>query len=405
MSDETSKIVDAAHAVKGVFEAVPIYQDAMQPAAKQIGKGLETVAKTLLIALAPFKVLVWGYEEIEDFLRTRVAEKLQDTPIERIQSPAAHVAVPLLEALRYTGNELSLREMYASLLATAMDSAKANNAHPAFVEIIKQLTPDEAKIVGLFASKREFPLIDITQQRLYVESETVYRHFSLIANEVGLTCPQQLPVYIDNLCRLGLTEIPPKAALYPREVYLPLWKHPFVEEICRRVTTDSTEAILIDKCLMVTSFGEQFCTATVESTSVPTRGRLVDTIDEPRFLNDQQMGDLQTKLQQIPPERIGVFSFGNDSEANQFRDQLGRVFESAGWPADVRTAVAAIDVEGVSLDYFAGNRSDEPPGDETLSLHGALESCGVQTRLRPHAEPGNDYHWYLCVGQKPRRVK
>ena len=42
MSDE-SKIRDAADAVKGVVEAISVYQDALQPAVKEIGKGLETV--------------------------------------------------------------------------------------------------------------------------------------------------------------------------------------------------------------------------------------------------------------------------------------------------------------------------------------------------------------------------
>ena len=48
-------------AVTGLVKAIPIYQDAVQPAARQIGKSLETVSKTVNIALAPIKSLVWGY--------------------------------------------------------------------------------------------------------------------------------------------------------------------------------------------------------------------------------------------------------------------------------------------------------------------------------------------------------
>ena len=40
---EENKIKDAAEAVKGILEAVPIYQDALQPAAKELGKGLQTI--------------------------------------------------------------------------------------------------------------------------------------------------------------------------------------------------------------------------------------------------------------------------------------------------------------------------------------------------------------------------
>lgn len=42
---EESKIRDAADAAKGILEATPVYQDALQPAAKQVGKALETVGK------------------------------------------------------------------------------------------------------------------------------------------------------------------------------------------------------------------------------------------------------------------------------------------------------------------------------------------------------------------------
>ena len=38
-------------AITGLVQAVPIYQDTLQPAAKQVGKSLETVAKTVNIAL------------------------------------------------------------------------------------------------------------------------------------------------------------------------------------------------------------------------------------------------------------------------------------------------------------------------------------------------------------------
>ncbi|WP_368192497.1 hypothetical protein [Aeromonas sp. s8] len=53
------------NAVTGLAKAVPIYQDAIQPAAKEIGKALGTVAKTVNVALSPVSALVWGYEQIK----------------------------------------------------------------------------------------------------------------------------------------------------------------------------------------------------------------------------------------------------------------------------------------------------------------------------------------------------
>lgn len=146
MSDE-NKVRDAADAVKGVVEAIPVYQDALQPAVQEVGKGLATVAKTIHVALAPVAALVWGFEQVRDFVHSRVAEKLKDVPRERIATPSPSVAGPALEALRYSGHDADLREMYANLLATSMDASTAREAHPAFVDIIKQLAPDEAKLL------------------------------------------------------------------------------------------------------------------------------------------------------------------------------------------------------------------------------------------------------------------
>lgn len=159
---EENKIRDAADAVKGVAQAVPIYQDAIQPAAKEVGTALQTVAKTIHIALAPVSALVWGYEQIKDYVTASLIEKLKNVPKERIVSPSPTVAGPTLEALRYAGHEPTLRELYANLLATSMDAGTAQEAHPAFVEIIRQLTPDEARIVRLFLEPRPpFPLITV----------------------------------------------------------------------------------------------------------------------------------------------------------------------------------------------------------------------------------------------------
>lgn len=59
MSDE-NKFRDAADAVTGLAEAVPIYQDVVQPAAKEFGVALQTVASAVHVALAPVSELTEG---------------------------------------------------------------------------------------------------------------------------------------------------------------------------------------------------------------------------------------------------------------------------------------------------------------------------------------------------------
>ena len=208
MPDE-NKIRDAADAVKGIIAAVPVYQDVVQPAAREIGVALQTVAKAIHIALAPIAALVWGYDTIKDFVLTRVAEKLKDIPPERIKTPEPHVVVPALQALQYTGHQDNLRELYANLLATSLDAETSEQAHPAFVDMIKNMAPDEARIMRLFSVQRQFPTIDV---RVFLKDEPGYRvtgrRYSWIGREAGCAFPQLIPTYLDNLVRLGLLESP-----------------------------------------------------------------------------------------------------------------------------------------------------------------------------------------------------
>src|SRR5687768_5912365 len=178
---------DLAAAAKGIVEAVPVYQDAVQPAAKEIGKALQTVGKAVNVALAPLSVLVWGYERISDYVAKRVTEKLADTPADQIVSPSPLIAGPAMEALRFAGEEPDLREMYATLLASAMDRRTASRAHPAFVEIIKQLSATEGRIlIALWRDGLGRPVVDVYafDEGSQVEWQLA-RNLSSLPDEVG----------------------------------------------------------------------------------------------------------------------------------------------------------------------------------------------------------------------------
>lgn len=71
--DSGSNVRHTIEAVKGIVEAVPVYEDLAQPAAQELGRGLLTIAKTVNVLLAPLKVVVWGYEQFEDFLSVEYA--------------------------------------------------------------------------------------------------------------------------------------------------------------------------------------------------------------------------------------------------------------------------------------------------------------------------------------------
>lgn len=282
MSDE-NKLRDAADAIKGIVEAVPVYQDAIQPAAKEVGVALQTIARTIHIALAPISAVVWGYDRIKDYLNEALTERLRNIPKERIVAPDPTVAGPAVEALRFAAHEPSLRELYANLLATSMDAKTAREAHPAFVEILRQLTPDEARILKQASQIRympfPMPLIsarctanDINSDVKFVYIED-FVHFSLVGQQANCVYPELAPTYLNNLCRLGLTEILPfdaslfaHAQLDCNASYSPLEQHPRI--ISEWIPNDGgpfdTKVVITREVLRLTSLGEQFCSACVD---------------------------------------------------------------------------------------------------------------------------------------------
>jgi hypothetical protein len=264
---EENKIRDAADAIKGALEVVPIYQDALQPMAKEVGIALQTVAKTLHILLAPVSSLVWSYGTIKDFVVARVAEKLKDVPTERLQSPEPYIACPVIEALRYTGYQETLRDLYANLLATSIDSKTAHTAHPSFVEIIKQMSPDEALIMRSLAAAPIRPFIDVRKEEKDSHLGTwALKHFSLIPRQASAKCPDLESSYLVNLERLGLIQLRENYTLKSgdQDIYQALREAPEIQKLVTEINRiDGHKAQINTGAIIATDLGHQFFRACI----------------------------------------------------------------------------------------------------------------------------------------------
>ena len=262
MSDEkSSTTLDVINAVAGVAEAIPIYPDMVQPAAKELGKGLLTVAKTVNIALAPLAGVVWGFDKIKERFFPKVEERLRNVPSENIVTPNISVAGPIVEALRYAGSEDTLSDLYANLLAASMDKSTATTAHPAFTEIIKQLTPDEAKLLALFPSDPNMPIIDIRRSSKSGGTEyfSVVSNNSLLGQMAGCEHNDLVPAYIDNLIRLGLAEIPAGQYYTAPNVYDSVENSSMAESIKQAINKSPDQICTYHrKFLQITALGKQF---------------------------------------------------------------------------------------------------------------------------------------------------
>ncbi len=176
-----------------------IYTDLLHPALSEAGKGLQGVTR---VALAPISGMVWCYDKITGYLDAAIPEYFARRKIDKvkIQSPDVAIAVPAIEALRYTEQKEELREMFVNLLGASMNSDTAELVHPAFVEIIKQLSVDDAICLSYLKGYRK-ALIDF---EVRVDTEYVM----VGSNEVVI--PEEfennITSHINNFIRLGIFE-------------------------------------------------------------------------------------------------------------------------------------------------------------------------------------------------------
>lgn len=92
-----------------------LYDDLLHSALSTVGEGLQGVTK---IALAPISILVWGYDQVAEWLQKELPSYFERKKIkkEKVVTPDEAIAVPTIEALRYNLKKEELRNMFTNLL-------------------------------------------------------------------------------------------------------------------------------------------------------------------------------------------------------------------------------------------------------------------------------------------------
>ncbi len=211
MSDDSSKLGfqrETAEVIEGIVKAVPLYKDALQPGAKQAGRAVETLGMAVNAILEPLRRMCWNYEQIESYLVPTLNDKLRDVPAEELINPTSQIAGPAIEALRFVADEPAMRELFANLIASSMNKQTANNAHPAFVEIIKQLSSQEAQILQAFNWCKDIEMVKFRRQPEGAETSWVpLDGFYVTLDKLEFFRNKELLTATTNIRRMGLCVI------------------------------------------------------------------------------------------------------------------------------------------------------------------------------------------------------
>lgn len=157
-------------------------KELLSPTLSAVGQIVSFPFRTIRIMLAPYERWIHQKEaEREDFLNLiskRVADKLSGLSEEQIAEPEPYVIVPALQLASYCMTNEDLAEVIAKLIASSMTIGRKEYVHPAFVEIIRQLSPLDAKLMQFnSARKRHVPICSIwVQKRTNINNLQITRH-------------------------------------------------------------------------------------------------------------------------------------------------------------------------------------------------------------------------------------
>jgi hypothetical protein len=197
---------DFAVEISKLLPVKDIYEDTAQPAARQAGAIGGDLMKTLHLVLAPIQLVA----AFQDRFRNFIDRSVRKVPEDRRIQPAPQIVGPVLEGIRYEPEGTPIDEMFANLLANAMDQQNHGKAHPAYPNLIKQLAADEAILLSIIAGSKytrttEHDLADsVGPHGNTVQIWTNYRILSDTFPVERLFLPERLNFYVNHLHSLGL---------------------------------------------------------------------------------------------------------------------------------------------------------------------------------------------------------
>lgn len=185
--------------IRKVIPTEKIYDDTLSPAMKQIGKALENVTKTARFLLAPIDYIASYHGRWEKYLQ-KIADKV---PEENLIEGHPQIVIPTIEGLNLSYENTLLSEFFINLLANSIDKTKQDYAHPAFPNLIKQISYDEA-VVLYFLKKRSYSL---KEKSNYNADDNRFYNRQIIEEEFPtekLQFPEHLWLYMNHLYSLNL---------------------------------------------------------------------------------------------------------------------------------------------------------------------------------------------------------
>ena len=172
-----------------------------------------------------------------ELFKQELSQAISSIPEENLAEPDIQITAQALENSKYCIESEDLRKMFVNLIGNSVNNSYVEKVHPSFAEIIKQMSPLDARILKSLDPRYSFPLVDYVlsnhtgnsfRDTFEIKLSNVY-----IPNLSGVTI-QQASSSISSLSRLGIISIDTQSTISNSRVYTPYEQTDYYVEFSRK---------------------------------------------------------------------------------------------------------------------------------------------------------------------------
>lgn len=198
-----------------------------------------------------------NYKLKKEKLEREISNELKKIDTKKIVEPRMSVVGPTMESLKYTLDEEQIRKMYIKLLAGELNQDTHSKVLPAYIEIIKQLSKEDAMLLKSFKEMKKQQLstcitrLEFNNKEGYVDLDTI------IVDKPGHTIMPK-KIVLENLERLNIIQLSSNIALPANNEIV---KNAFSYYKSKMFVCDkstNTNLTYTDGSLIITDFGWNF---------------------------------------------------------------------------------------------------------------------------------------------------
>jgi len=196
--------------------------------------------------------------DIEDF-RKEFSLKIDEIPENRRSEPDIQTTAQALENSKYCVGSSELRTMFVNLISRSVDTSYCSDVHPSFSEIIKQMSPIDAKILKTIPIKGNIPIVDYATTYEFGSSYEIRFQNVYLANLPDVDFFKECEA-ISSLVRFGLLNIERNTPFVHQDFYTPYEKTPIFQELSRETSLlpDGIDTTLFKHTGHLTPLGQRF---------------------------------------------------------------------------------------------------------------------------------------------------